>query len=80
MAYLTPVKLEHLLPSLLTYSDQNFAAIIFRGLRFGFRIGFNHQEHRLRISRCTRPSAFANLSAIDERLADKRLAVELAAG
>ena len=41
--YHNPVDLDRLRPFLHSHPDQNFVAVVFNGLRFGFCIGFDHQ-------------------------------------
>ena len=39
----SPIWLDRLIPFLGQYPDQMFAAFVFRGLSFGFHIGFDRQ-------------------------------------
>ena len=73
--YQSPIKLDHLAPFLASHPDQVLAAYIRIGLTFGFRIGYSRDRARLRSRNSNHPSALANETVVDERIA-----AELAAG
>ena len=70
--YQSPMKLDHLAPFLASHPDQVLAAYIRTGLTFSFR---SQDRAWLRSGNSNHPSALANETVVDERIA-----AELAAG
>lgn len=73
--YKSPINIDGLVPFLTRHPDKSFAIYIQTGLTSGFRIGYSNGRSQLRSRQSNHPSALANESVIDERIA-----TELAAG
>lgn len=61
----TPVRIDRLIPFLAQHPDQVFAAFVFRGLSFGFHVGFNRQSTQLRSRGKNHPSSISNWATVD---------------
>lgn len=64
----TPIKIDRLTPFLAQHPDQVFAAFVFRGLSFGFRIGFDRQLTQLKTTRRNHPSSTSNEEVVDSHI------------
>ena len=64
----TPIRTDRLIPFLAQHPDQVFAAFVFRGLSFGFRIGFDRQASRLHCLARNHPSSADNAGVVDAHI------------
>ena len=64
----TPILIDRLIPFMAHHPDQVFAAFIFRGLSFGFRIGFDRQSTHLRPRRHNHPSVALNNEVVGRHI------------
>lgn len=67
--YHTPIQIDSLLPFLMSHPDKAFAAYIHEGLTNGFRIGYSHAHSRLFSRGSNHPSALAQESVVQEKIA-----------
>ena len=67
----TPIRLDILTPYLVSHPDQVFAQYIFKGLRDGFRIGFNHTGTSLKSSSHNHPSTRDHPDIVTSHILDE---------